>query len=371
MIEPMISSDVLSPHCILFSPRYGSECDSSTLLNGRASVGPETNAPNTLVGDDCDGSAGTYRSDESLEKIIVKSKDGNTMTEGSEVEVIATVYAWDTGSSDSADFYYASDASDPNWQFIETLVPPGGGQQDLVVSYTLPAGENQAVRVNFRYNGAAGPCSGGNWDDADDLVFRVIEDNVPTGSPIPEPTASPTDSPSSSPSEIPTGSPSFSPSKIPTGSPTNFPSGIPSDSPSASPSDKNPTTSPTPGPSDAPSTSASPTQSPSLVPSSSPSASPSKDPTNSPSVSPSFSPTTSPSQYPTKNPSSMPSFSPSDSPSGLPTSTPSTSHAPSPLPTSTPTQAPTQFPTNKPTKGNKNTKKRRMAMTRSRASAPL
>ncbi|MDX1632758.1 MAG: Ig-like domain-containing protein, partial [Thermoanaerobaculia bacterium] len=150
----------------------GSSCDSDTLLDGRANLGPEPNQPNTL--DTCtDGTSGSYHSDESLDRIVVSSNDGTDMAEGATVTVEATVYAWSDGSSDTLDLYYAADANSPSWTHIASITPSAGGSQTLSASYTLPSGSLQAIRGNFRYNGSASPCSGGSYDDADDLVFAV------------------------------------------------------------------------------------------------------------------------------------------------------------------------------------------------------
>ena len=155
---------------------YGSSCTSESLVNGRGTMtaGNEPNLRNALT--DCpDGNSGSYHNDESIDKIVVRSGDiGDTssernMVEGDLATITASVYAWSTGSSDHADFYYASDASNPDWQLIRTVDPPKGGVNELSVSYTLPKGKNQAVRVNFRYNGSQSTCSGGSYDDTDDL----------------------------------------------------------------------------------------------------------------------------------------------------------------------------------------------------------
>ncbi len=150
----------------------GSSCDSTTLLDGRANLGPEPNQPNTL--DSCtDGTSGSYHSDESNDRIVVSTLDGANFTEGATVRIDATVYAWSTGSSDSLDLYYAADANNPSWTYIMTLSMPGGGVQTLSAQYTLPAGGLQAVRANFRYQGSQSSCSTGSYDDTDDLVFAV------------------------------------------------------------------------------------------------------------------------------------------------------------------------------------------------------
>ena len=150
----------------------GSSCDSTTLVDGRASLGPEPNQPNTLDG--CaDGTSGTYHSDESNDRIVVFSLDGQDFREGQTVQIDATVWAWSTGSSDAIDLYYTADANNPSWNYITSITPPAGGAQTLSAQYVLPAGELQAVRANFRYSGSASACSPGAYDDHDDLVFAV------------------------------------------------------------------------------------------------------------------------------------------------------------------------------------------------------
>jgi hypothetical protein len=151
----------------------GSECDSLALLNGRDGVGPEPNQPNTIYSSCADGTSGTYHSDESNDKIVVKTLDGTDFFEGATVQIDATVWAWSTGSSDALDLYYAADATSPSWVYITTIVPPSGGAHTLSATYTLPSGGLQAVRANFRYVGSASPCSTGSYDDHDDLVFAV------------------------------------------------------------------------------------------------------------------------------------------------------------------------------------------------------
>ncbi len=155
----------------------GTQCDSLSLVDGRGSLGPEPNEPNTL--DACtDGGSGTYHNDESNDRLVVRTLDYYDFAPGATVEIEATVWAWSTGSSDSLDLYYAADANNPVWTFIDTLVPPGGGAQTLTAQYVLPEGSLQAVRANFRYQGSASSCSGGNYDDADDLVFAVSAGSI-------------------------------------------------------------------------------------------------------------------------------------------------------------------------------------------------
>jgi extracellular elastinolytic metalloproteinase len=150
----------------------GNLCDSGTLLNGRATLGPEPNQPNTA--DSCtDGASGSYHSDESNDKIRVVSVDGTDFAAGKQVRIEATVWAYSTFSSDKLDLYYSATATSPSWTFVATLSPTVAGAQTLSATYTLPSGSMQAVRARFRYNGSASPCTAGSYDDHDDLVFAV------------------------------------------------------------------------------------------------------------------------------------------------------------------------------------------------------
>ncbi|MEL7449543.1 MAG: hypothetical protein AAFN78_10055 [Pseudomonadota bacterium] len=159
----------------------GSSCSTQNLVLGRANLGPEPNQPNTL--DSCsDGTAGSYLSDESNERIVVSTLDGGNFSEGDTVQIDATVYAWNTGSQDTLDLYYASDANNPNWVFITSIGTPTGGLQTLSAQYTLPAGSRQAVRAQFRYQSSQTPCASGTYNDRDDLVFAV-ETNTPNTAP--------------------------------------------------------------------------------------------------------------------------------------------------------------------------------------------
>jgi hypothetical protein len=154
----------------------GSSCDSgASLLLGRDTLsgGSEPNQPNNINGACADGTSGTFHSDESNDRIVVASTSGGAMTHGQTVKITATVWAWNTGSADALDLYYAANANSPTWVFIGTIVPPAGGAQALSATYTLPTGSLQAVRANFRYQGSASSCSTGAYDDHDDLVFGV------------------------------------------------------------------------------------------------------------------------------------------------------------------------------------------------------
>jgi hypothetical protein len=150
-----------------------STCSSGTLLLGRAGVGPEANAPNTIDG--CaDGAYGAFHADESLDALRISTVGGEALAPGNAVHVEADVWAYAAYTSDALDLYVAADADAPAWSLLATLVPSGAGAQVLSTTAVLPSGgATQAIRGVFRYGGAASPCSGGGYDDHDDLLFTV------------------------------------------------------------------------------------------------------------------------------------------------------------------------------------------------------
>jgi hypothetical protein len=76
---------------------------------------------------------------------------GRDMKEGDAVTIEATVFSYGTGAADTADFFYAKDASNPEWIWIKSIKPTQGGLNTLKASYILPGNStNQAVRVNYR-----------------------------------------------------------------------------------------------------------------------------------------------------------------------------------------------------------------------------
>ncbi len=165
------NSTLKAPECAT----VGSSCDSGpSLLLGKDTMsgGAEPNQPNTINNSCADGTSGTFHSDESNDRLMVSSASG-PLTHGNTVTVTATVWAWNDGSSDALDLYYAANANSPTWVLIGTIVPSAGGAQAISRTYTLPTGTLQAVRANFRYLGSASSCSTGSYDDHDDLVFAV------------------------------------------------------------------------------------------------------------------------------------------------------------------------------------------------------
>jgi len=147
-------------------------CDSGTLLNGRAHLGPEPNQPNAVNGSCTDGTSGSYHGDESLDGLRVFTQDGSTLAAGKTVTLQARVWVWGA-SSDWLDLYAAPNASSPVWTHVATLAPSANGAQTLSATYVLPAGTTQVIRGQFRYGGSASPCTSGGYNDVDDLVIAV------------------------------------------------------------------------------------------------------------------------------------------------------------------------------------------------------
>ena len=168
----LYNSTLKAPECAT----VGTSCDSGpSLLLGRdhMSGGAEPNQPNTINNSCADGTAGTFHSDESNDRIVVTSTSGGPLTHGTTATVTATVWAWSGYTSDSLDLYYAANANSPSWVFIKTIKPTMAGAQSLSATFTLPTGSLQAVRAQFRYLGKASACTSGSYNDHDDLIFAV------------------------------------------------------------------------------------------------------------------------------------------------------------------------------------------------------
>ncbi len=163
-------------------------CDTRTLVKGRALLGPERNSPNTLDG--CaDGPAGSYRYDESIERIRIIREDGTALAAGKRVRI--EVDAWVFNAAYNTLYLYgATNATQPSWTFITSVKPPSGSDQKLTTlsaEYVLPEGGLQAVRAVFKLIGGEGACNEAannpypEYTDRDDVVFAVGQetDSVP------------------------------------------------------------------------------------------------------------------------------------------------------------------------------------------------
>ncbi|HZH74456.1 MAG TPA: S8 family serine peptidase, partial [Archangium sp.] len=146
----------------------GSRCDSVWLLEGRAGLGPELHAPNTLGGTCADGTNRPDLPNPTLERLAIFRDDGGTLAEDKRVTVQATVRA--NSRSQLLDLYSAADASNPVWTHLTTLTPDGYRDQILTTSILLPKGVSmQALRGVFRSSGSAQACNPGPSTDHDDL----------------------------------------------------------------------------------------------------------------------------------------------------------------------------------------------------------
>lgn len=149
-----------------------------TLIISRDSIGPtsEPNQPNTI--DTCvDGGSGSYQSDESLDRISMRTLNGSQFRAGDTVEVNITAYCWSTGADDNINFIYANDSSLANWRVADYIDPcPGGAFQTVTRSFVL---DNRigihAFRGAIFYNGASTTtCGTSGYDDHDDIEFLVL-----------------------------------------------------------------------------------------------------------------------------------------------------------------------------------------------------
>ncbi len=158
----------------------GSSCDSGTaLVLGRDGRGPEPNQPNTINDSCADGTSGVFHTDESNDRLVVSTTDGTNFARRQDR------YASTPPSGPGRPRPRIASTSTsrrtrtaPRWTFLATLTPTVAGSQVLSATYTLPAGALQAVRAQFRYQGAASACTAGAFNDRDDLVFAV------TGTPV-------------------------------------------------------------------------------------------------------------------------------------------------------------------------------------------
>ena len=144
----------------------GSSCDTGgTMIAGVGSYEP--NSPNTI--DDCnDQSAAVYQQDESIDRIVVRSKDGGLMTAGSTLEILATVSTAvdvsarsNPGHQETVHMYYHNGSTN-GWKYIcSKMSPPGVGNFVFSCDFEVPEDDYysncafncglQVVRVNYGY----------------------------------------------------------------------------------------------------------------------------------------------------------------------------------------------------------------------------
>jgi len=152
-----------------------SSCESGDLLKGSSCSEP--NGSNSV--DECvDGS----RAIQSIERISVASLSGEVFQEGDMVAIAADVHAWVDGQSNvTVDIYHAVSASYPIWNLVHSEVV-NGGMATVRANHGLPGGSpTQAFRFNIRHGGKPETgCSGGQWDDVDDLILHVEPEVITT-----------------------------------------------------------------------------------------------------------------------------------------------------------------------------------------------
>ncbi|WP_235217074.1 Ig-like domain-containing protein, partial [Archangium violaceum] len=156
-------------------PAVTYRCDTTTLVRGRANLGPEPHQPNTLGGSCADGTSGTFHTSPSIDQILVSRTDGTPFAPGKEVKVDVTVWV-SSIANERLDLFYAEDANAPSWTYLTTLTPTSTGARVLSTTYLLPPGSLQALRAVYRSGGSTSECNAGTVNDHDDLVFAVGTD---------------------------------------------------------------------------------------------------------------------------------------------------------------------------------------------------
>ncbi len=183
------------PVCAQYDPGYmapkcpagARECSTCDLVMSRDNIAgkAEPNQPNTLGGSCPDETDGTYLTDETVERVEIKSLDpSGTFQPESQAEVLAVVYCWPGGYySDNIKIIYTENADLPSWQTVLTSACPGPGWQTFKKAFTLGKKVgNHAVRVIFKLGSfptaetcgtSDGTPGGAGYADNDDLVFLV------------------------------------------------------------------------------------------------------------------------------------------------------------------------------------------------------
>jgi hypothetical protein len=156
----------------------GRSCDSTWLLTGRG-LGPrwvaEPHAPNTIA-DACNeaGSSTRFPADRFVDRVKVSTVDGTPIARGKQVRIDADVgMLSEEPWWHAVDFFYTADAAQPAWTLIDTVVPDQSEVHPVSVTYALPDGPLQAVRVQIRKGATSAPCAADTHADRDDLIFAV------------------------------------------------------------------------------------------------------------------------------------------------------------------------------------------------------
>ncbi|WXH27150.1 hypothetical protein WA016_01061 [Myxococcus stipitatus] len=148
-------------------------CDSGMFYEGRGTMHPEAQHPNTLNNSCADGSSVSlgYLKDASIERVRVMTVDRSTLAAGKTVRVEVSARA--SGAGEQLEIFTASNAASPTWVSLGTTSLPSAGFAWVTKTYTLPSGAQQAVRAVIRATSLSGSCPGGGFTDVDDLAFTV------------------------------------------------------------------------------------------------------------------------------------------------------------------------------------------------------
>ena len=107
-----------APKCAV----VGSSCDTgAALVLGRDGRGPEPNQPNTINDACADGTSGTFHVDESNDRVRVLTTDGDELRARQDRAHRGDGLGLDDSAADSADFFYAADATNPVWTLVGTV----------------------------------------------------------------------------------------------------------------------------------------------------------------------------------------------------------------------------------------------------------
>ena len=103
---------------------------------GRDGRGPEPNQPNTINDSCADGTSGTFHVDESNDRIRVSPRTGRASRPARPCASRRPSGPGRRRAQDSADFFYAADATSPVWTFIGHRQADGGRRADAVARPT-------------------------------------------------------------------------------------------------------------------------------------------------------------------------------------------------------------------------------------------
>jgi hypothetical protein len=157
-------------------PAPGVSCDSGGLLVSRGALfagSVEPHQPNTLFTSCADSPYGTYRVDESIERIKISTLNGLPLRAGQAARLDVSAWVFNDFTVDRVDLYRAANANAPSWTYLATLTPTAAGPYLFSAIYTLPAGSLQAVRARIYPGLTPASCGPGIFVDHDDLAFAV------------------------------------------------------------------------------------------------------------------------------------------------------------------------------------------------------